>query len=104
MELSKERLEQLIAHSTDVVCATDRKGRVVYYNDGASRVLGYSAPEVMGQFVGTLYPDVDEAKRVMAAMRAKGFGGPGVANALQTRFRAKSTITPSDSMVDFLTR
>jgi len=90
VELSKERLEHLIAHSTDVVCATDRRGRVVYYNDGASRVLGYGEAEVMGEFVGMLYPDVDEAKRVMAAMRDPGYGGKGVADALQTRFRAKS--------------
>ena len=36
-------LERLIARSTDIVVATDRKGTVVYYNDGASRILGYAA-------------------------------------------------------------
>ena len=40
--LTKERLEQLVARSTDIVVATDRKGIVVYYNDGAKKSLGYS--------------------------------------------------------------
>jgi signal transduction histidine kinase len=40
MGLSKEKLERLIARSTDIVCATDRKGLVAYYNDGASEILG----------------------------------------------------------------
>ena len=39
MALSKERFEQLIARSTDIVVATDRKGTVIYYNDGAKRTL-----------------------------------------------------------------
>ena len=65
MGLSKEKLERLIARSTDIVCATDRKGLVAYYNDGASEILGYRPEEILGTFVGRLYPDVAEAKRVM---------------------------------------
>ena len=42
MPLTKERLEQLVARSTDIVVATDRKGTVIYYNDGAQKSLGYS--------------------------------------------------------------
>ena len=45
MALTRERLEQLIARSTDIVVGTDRKGVVVYYNDGASRILGYKPYE-----------------------------------------------------------
>lgn len=69
MALSRERLQSLVDHSTDVVIATDRKGTIHYYNDGASRTLGYRSEEILGAFVGRLYPSVDEAKRVMAAMR-----------------------------------
>jgi len=90
MPLTKERLERLIARSTDVVVATDRDGRVIYYNDGAKRVLGYAPAEVLGRFVGQLYPSVDEAKRVMAAMRGPGDGGPGVVETFQTFFLSKT--------------
>ncbi|MCX5740334.1 MAG: response regulator [Proteobacteria bacterium] len=68
MAVTKERLEQLIDRSTDIVVATDRKGTVVSYNDGASKILGYKSDEVLGHYVGQLYPDLDEAKRVMAAV------------------------------------
>ena len=69
MPLTREMLERLTDRSTDIVVATDRKGRVVYYNDGASKSLGYSSDEILGQFVGDFYPSVDEARRVALAMR-----------------------------------
>jgi PAS domain S-box-containing protein len=86
MGLSLEKLERLIARSTDVVVATDRKGNVAYYNDGASRMLGYSAEEVLDHYVDRLYPDIDEARRVMKAMRGPDHGGRGVAKNLETTF------------------
>jgi PAS domain S-box-containing protein len=90
MPLSKERLEQLVERSTDIVVATDRKGTVVFYNDGAKRSLGYTEAEVLGSAVVQLYPDLDEARRVMAAMRGPGDGGLGIVENFQTTFLAKS--------------
>ena len=90
MPLSKEKLEILIARSTDIVIATDAKGNVDYYNDGATRSLGYSPDEILGQFVGKFYPDIDEAKRVMQAMRDPGYGGTGIVETFQTAFLAKN--------------
>jgi len=88
--LSKEQLERLIARSTDIVIATDRTGNVVYYNDGASRILGYKSSEVLGDYVARLYPDLPEARRVMKAMRAPEHGGPGVVDTFQTTFLSKA--------------
>ncbi len=90
MTLSKETLEQLVAQSTDIVCATDRHGKIVYYNDGATRSLGYTLDEVLGEFVGKVYPDVAEARRVMQALRDAGHGGKGIVSSFQTTFKAKS--------------
>ncbi len=90
MALTRERLERLIARSTDVVVATERDGTVSYYNDGASRILGYAAEEVFGTYVAKLYPDLDEAKRVMAAMRSPEYGGKGTVADFQTSFRSKA--------------
>lgn len=90
MTLTRERLEQLIARSTDIVVATDRKGVVVYYNDGASRILGYQPDEILGQFVAKLYPSLEEARRVMAAMRSPEFGGRGTAAHFRTTFLSKA--------------
>lgn len=90
MAITRETLERLIARSTDIVVATDRKGVVIYYNDGAKRILGYEPEEVLGAFVGRLYPSVDEAKRVASAMRSVGFGGEGCVETFQTTFVSKS--------------
>jgi PAS domain S-box-containing protein len=90
MGITRETLERLIARSTDVVVATDRKGIVVYYNDGAKRVLGYEPEEVLGTFVGYLYPSVEEARRVANAMRSKALGGEGVVETFETSFVSKS--------------
>jgi PAS domain S-box-containing protein len=89
MGLSHEVLERLIARSTDIVVATDRKGNVEYYNDGATRILGYAPGEILGAYVERLYPDLDEAKRVMRAMRSEGYGGAGIVETFQTRFLSK---------------
>jgi PAS domain S-box-containing protein len=90
MGLTKDRLEQLIARSPDIVVATERAGTVVYYNDGASRILGYAADEVLGTFVGRLYPSLEEARRVMAAMRSPEHGGRDVVDTFRTTFLARS--------------
>jgi PAS domain S-box-containing protein len=90
MPLTKERLEQLVARSTDIVIATDRKGVVTYYNDGAGKSLGYAQAEVLGTFVGRLYPTLDEAKRVMAAMRSPEYGGKGIVETFRTVLLSKA--------------
>lgn len=79
-------LEQLIAVSPDIVVAVDGSGSIVFYNDGAEKTLGYSASEVLGQKVPLLYPTVDEARRVMQAMRSEEWGGPGKVKNFETVF------------------
>jgi PAS domain S-box-containing protein len=72
MPLEKAALESLIEASPDIVVATDARGRVAYYNDGAQENLGYSREEIIGSSVARLYPTLDEARRVMTAMREGG--------------------------------
>jgi PAS domain S-box-containing protein len=79
-------LEQLIESSPDIVIAVDRSGTIVYYNDGAERNLGYTAAEILGQNVSLVYPTLDEARRVMAAMRSEEHGGPGKVKNFETVF------------------
>jgi PAS domain S-box-containing protein len=89
MHLSKENLESLLSRSTDIVVATDAEGKVAYYNDGATRSLGYTQSEILGRFVGLLYPNIGEAKAVMRAMRDSGHGGKGIVETFQTTFLSK---------------
>jgi len=62
--------EKLLESSPDIVVAVDRHGTIIFYNDGARQTLGYTPEEVLGQHVTRLYPDLAEARKVMAAMRA----------------------------------
>src|SRR5260370_33870854 len=79
-------LEQLIEISPDIVVAVDRTGTIVFYNDGAEKNLGYAAAEILGKKVTLLYPSLQEGRRVMAAMRSNGWGGPGKIKSFETGF------------------
>ncbi len=90
MGLTREQFEQLTNRSPDIIVGTDRKGRVIYFNDGAHNSLGYDSEEVLGKFVGLFYPSIKEARRVSEAMRAAGHGAASVANTIETIFVARS--------------
>ncbi len=90
MSLKREHFEELTKRSPDMIIGTDRKGRVIYFNDGAHDSLGYEDEEVLGEFVGLFYPSVEEARRVGEALRSQEHGGAGVCNTLETRFVTRS--------------
>ncbi len=90
MGLTREQFEQLTNHSPDIIVGTDRKGRVIYFNDGAHDSLGYDREEVLGQFVGMLYPSIEEARRVSEAMRIAADAGARPGNTIETIFVARS--------------
>jgi len=69
MALPAGQLQRFLEASPDIVVATDRTGTVSYYNDGARENLGYGRDEIIGCPVAMLYPSLEEARRVMAAMR-----------------------------------
>ncbi len=89
MALDKATLERLMEASPDIVVATDADGNVQYYNDGARENLGYTREEIIGHYVVELYPSLEEAKRVMRALRGTDHGPKGRAINLPTRFVTK---------------
>ncbi len=89
MALDKATLERLIEASPDIVVATDAEGNVQYYNDGARENLGYTREEIIGHHVVELYPSLEEARRVMRAMRGSDHGPKDRAINLPTRFMTK---------------
>jgi len=70
LTLDDNYLQRLIESSPDIVIAVDREGTIIYYNDGARRNLRYTPLEIIGQKIDRIYPTMDEARRVMKAMRA----------------------------------
>jgi len=83
--------EKLLDSSPDIVVAVDRRGTVIYYNDGARSTLGYASDEVMGQPVTRLYPDLEEARAVMTAMReGRGADCAGHVRNCETTFMSRT--------------
>ncbi|MBI4348553.1 MAG: PAS domain-containing protein, partial [Elusimicrobia bacterium] len=52
---AKEYLEAIVASTTDAICTTDLKGRLIYFSPGAERMLGRKAERVIGTFAHSLY-------------------------------------------------
>jgi PAS domain S-box-containing protein len=89
-ELPKVYFERLLESSPDIVVAVDRDGTIIFYNDGATRTLGYDADEVLGKHVSKLYVSDEEARRVMAALRSEAHGGSGRIHNFECELRNKS--------------
>ena len=81
--------ERLLESSLDIVIAVDHRGRIIFYNDGASTTLGYTRDEVQGKRV-MLYPSIEEARRVLDAMRSEELGERGKVKNFETVLVAKS--------------
>ncbi|HEV2169315.1 MAG TPA: PAS domain S-box protein, partial [Candidatus Binatus sp.] len=69
MELDQKYIRRLIESSADIIIAVDKDGIVNYYNEGARTSLGYSSEEIIGQNCTRVYGSLEEARRVMKAMR-----------------------------------
>jgi PAS domain S-box-containing protein len=82
--------ERLLESSLDIVIAVNQKGQIIFYNDGASKTLGYTLAEIQGKYVTIVYPTLEEARRVMAAMRGGESGEQGRIKNFETTLVDKS--------------
>lgn len=90
VQLPAVYFERLLENSLDIVIAVDSHGEIIFYNDGACKTLGYAPEEMRGKHVSTLYPGINEARRVMAAMRSGEFGEKGQVKNFETVLVAKN--------------
>ena len=87
---SLHELRSFLQALPDIVVATDELGLVVFFNQGAEEVLGYSSDEIVGRPVWEVYQSLDEAKRLMAAIRDPNRDGPGRVSTHPTTLLTKS--------------
>jgi PAS domain S-box-containing protein len=87
-QLDHNYLESLVESSPDIIIAVDRDGKIIFYNDGARKNLHYSAEEMVGQKITNIYPSLEEARRVMKAMRAASEDSGRISN-FETVLRSK---------------
>lgn len=90
IQLPPVYFERLLESSLDIVIAIDRKGQIIFYNDGARKTLGYTPAEMHEQPVTAVYPSLAEARKVMAAMRSGESGEKGKVKNFETVLVARS--------------
>jgi PAS domain S-box-containing protein len=74
---TKEFLEKLVDSTVDAIVAADMRGNVIIFNQGAERIYGYTAAEVIGRIrVEELYGK-GVPKQVMRMLRSTQYGGVG---------------------------
>jgi PAS domain S-box-containing protein len=49
--------EALLHSASDAIIATDRKGRITFWNPGAERIFGFTAAEAIGQSLDLIVPE-----------------------------------------------
>jgi PAS domain S-box-containing protein len=74
---TKEFLERLIDSTVDAIIAADMRGQIILFNQGAERLFGYRARDVIGKKpVWDLY-ESGGAKQIMRMLRSTSYGGVG---------------------------
>ncbi len=74
---TKEFLERLIDSTVDAIIAADMRGTIILFNQGAERLFGYRARDVIGKKpVWELY-DTGGGRQIMRMLRSTSYGGVG---------------------------
>lgn len=69
---SKDYLKNVLDDSADMIITTDTLGRIVEFNRGAERILGYKIDEVIGKPASALYYNRDERNEILSKMQRDG--------------------------------
>ncbi len=84
---TKEFLERLIDSTVDAIIAADLHGRIILFNQGAERLFGFRAEDMIGKrHVWDLY-DRGAARQIMRMLRSNAYGGGGRLDATRREVR-----------------
>ena len=88
---AKSFLENVIRSSVDGIVVVDINGNILYFNEGAERILGYTANEVIGHTkIFQKFYEPAQAREVMHRMRSNEYGPPGKLTTTRLIFRSKT--------------
>ncbi len=74
---TKNFLENVIRSSVDAIMSADMKGDIIIFNEGAEKISGYRAEEVIGRLNIADFYSPGVARDVMKKLRSADYGGPG---------------------------
>jgi PAS domain S-box-containing protein len=67
---------KLIQTSMDGIIANDRQGKIIVFNEGASRIYGYTTEEALSRIHVTQLYQQGEARRIKKSIYGPDYGGP----------------------------
>ncbi len=69
LQESERKYRELVEHANSIILRRDISGRVTFFNEYASRFLGFAQDEIMGRnVVGTIVPPTDSTGKDLAQM------------------------------------
>lgn len=87
---TKEFLERLIDSTVDAIIAADLHGTIILFNQGAERLFGFRAEDMIGKRpVWDLY-DKTAARQIMRMLRSNAYGGGGRLDATRREVKTRS--------------
>ena len=75
---SEARFRAVAQSANDAVVSTDAKGRIVFWNDAARRIFGYTEEEALGQPVSMLLRERERADHLLGLGSIGEAGGAGL--------------------------
>jgi len=82
-------LRNLIMSSVDGIIASDMKGRILIFNEAASRIGGYTIDEALTSLnIRDFYPG-DGAREIMRKLRSEDYGGKGKLKSCEVDYQRK---------------
>jgi PAS domain S-box-containing protein len=87
---TKEFLERLIDSTVDAIIAADLHGTIILFNQGAERLFGFRAEDMIGKRpIWDLY-DKTAARQIMRMLRSNAYGGGGRLDATRREVKSRS--------------
>jgi len=71
LEHTKNYLESILKYSSDMIITTDLEGRIVTFNEGAERMLGYKREEVIGKYMADYYYRREDRQKILELIKEK---------------------------------
>ncbi len=70
---TKTYLKNVLNNSADIIITADTEGRIVEFNSGAARLLGYDKEDMIGKKAEYLWLNRDERKDVIEMLEKQGY-------------------------------
>jgi PAS domain S-box-containing protein len=69
---SADYFRSILKNSQVAITVVDAEGNLTLFSQGAEKLTGYPAREVLGKPLSTFYPEIEALKSMQAALSEKG--------------------------------